>query len=209
MDKIKLLTLKLNKLFVRTAQEFKKNNINVVMPTYAPQRGEILADLANNGVDTLIAGGLDGTSCFKEVPQIGLDEDTVCYGGIFPQHITKKIVDTIPEDKLKNRKTAVFSYTNSLGWSKFIQRRNLNTEIVATVEQNLRNFFEEKGNLVKILDAAGLSAYKIPTEYVSSDTEISKLKIIYNKLKNELGRIVIQDCRDYVWQRGRKRYGFC
>lgn len=204
MDKIKLLTLKLNKLFVRTAQEFKKNNINVVMPTYAPQRGEILADLANNGVDTLIAGGLDGTSCFKEVPQIGLDEDTVCYGGIFPQHITKKIVDTIPEDKLKNRKTAVFSYTNSLGWSKFIQRRNLNTEIVATVEQNLRNFFEEKGNLVKILDAAGLSAYKIPTEYVSSDTEVYKLKIIYNKLKNELGKIVLQDCRTMFGNAGGK-----
>ena len=191
---IKKLTLMLNRTLAATAQRFKQDNVSVVMPTYVTQRGEILKELAQFGVETLIAGGYNGAQCFKEIPQVGMPEDTLPFTDAFPEYITKGIVDIIPEQRLKDRKVAVFSYVNNLGWSRHIQNRNLNTEIVATVEQNLRNYFEEKGNLLKILDTAGLSAYKIPTEHVNNNTSAEQLLEVYNRIKNEDGKVVVQDC---------------
>lgn len=164
------------------------------MPTYIPQRGEILQELSQYGVETLISGGYQGAKCFKDIEQVGMPEDTLPYTDSFPEWITKGIVDRIPEERLRNRKVAVFSYVNNLGWSGFIKGRNLNTEIVATVEQNLRNYFEEKGNLLKILDTAGLTAYKIPSEHVSNNTSAEELAAVYHRLKNEDGKVVVQDC---------------
>lgn len=193
-NEIKKITLMLNRTLAATAQRFKQDNVSVVMPTYVTQRGEILKELAQFGVETLISGGYNGARCFKEIPQVGMPEDTLPYTDAFPEYITKGIVDIIPEQRLKDRKVAVFSYVNNLGWSRHIQNRNLNTEIVATVEQNLRNYFEEKGNLLKILDTAGLSAYKIPTEHVNNDTSAEQLLEVYNRIKNEDGKVVVQDC---------------
>ena len=107
-------------------------------------------------------------------------------------------MQTIPEDKLKNKKIAIFSFINSIGWSNYIKERNLNTEIIATVEQSLRNYFEEKGNLIKILQTAGLGAYTIPTEHVSKQMSYKELYAVYHKLKNEDGKVVLQDIRSKV-----------
>lgn len=194
MREMKKLSLQLDLELSKIAKKFKGQGISVVMPTYIPQRGEILQELSQYGVETLISGGYQGAKCFKDIEQVGMPEDTLPYTDSFPEWITKGIVDRIPEERLRNRKVAVFSYVNNLGWSGFIKGRNLNTEIVATVEQNLRNYFEEKGNLLKILDTAGLTAYKIPSEHVSNNTSAEELAAVYHRLKNEDGKVVVQDC---------------
>ncbi len=194
MREMKKLSLQLDLELSKIAKKFKGQGISVVMPTYIPQRGEILQELSQYGVETLISGGYQGAKCFKDIEQVGMPEDTLPYTDSFPEWITKGIVDRIPEERLRNRKVAVFSYVNNLGWSGFIKSRNLNTEIVATVEQNLRNYFEEKGNLLKILDTAGLTAYKIPSEHVSNNTSAEELAAVYHRLKNEDGKVVVQDC---------------
>lgn len=194
MSEMKKLSLQLDLELSKIAKKFKGQGISVVMPTYIPQRGEILQELSQYGVETLISGGYQGAKCFKDIEQVGMPEDTLPYTDSFPEWITKGIVDRIPEERLRNRKVAVFSYVNNLGWSGFIKGRNLNTEIVATVEQNLRNYFEEKGNLLKILDTAGLTAYKIPSEHVSNNTSAEELAAVYRRLKNEDGKVVVQDC---------------
>ncbi len=194
MENVHQINTELNNVLEQVAEQFRQNNISVVMPTYIPQRGEILQEFASRGVDVVISGGIRGAQCFKSIPQYGMEEDTLPYVDGFPEYITRKITGLLPEDSLKNRQAAVFSYVNNLGWSRHIEERGLNTEIIATVEQNLRGYFEEKGNLLKILDTAGLSAYKIPTQHVSNETPIDELMEIYDAVKNEDGRVVVQDC---------------
>ena len=194
MDSVKKINTDLNNILEKVASQFREQNISVVMPTYIPQRGEILQEFSSRGVETAISGGIRGAQCFKNIPQYGMEEDTLPYTDGFPEYITKEITNLLPEDRLKNRQVAVFSYVNNLGWGKHIEERGLNTEIVASVEQNLRGFFEEKGNLLKILDTAGLSAYKIPTRHVSNETPIDELIEVYDSVKNEDGRVVVQDC---------------
>ena len=194
MKKIKQITTDLNNVLENVAAQFKKENISVVMPTYIPQRGEILQEFATRGIETAISGGIEGAQCFASIPQFGMIEDTFPYTDGFPDYITKRITDLLPEARLKDRKVAIFSYVNNLGWGRHIKERGLNTEIVATVEQNLRSYFEEKGNLLKILDTAELSAYKIPTRHVSKETPIDELIDVYETIKNEDGKVVVQDC---------------
>ncbi|MDD4556345.1 MAG: hypothetical protein PHE89_03335 [Alphaproteobacteria bacterium] len=186
--------IKLNKVFYQVINHFKKENVSVVMPTYVPQRGEILKDFAKEGIDTFIAGGQGDARCFSAIPQKGLDEDTSPYLAIFPKEITRKIVDLIPEEKLKNRKTAVFAYIPDLNWSGHIKERNLNTEIVGSVEQDLRKYFEEKGNLITILKAANLENHTIPTREILPTTSLEEIKEIYREISNEQGKIVLQSC---------------
>lgn len=195
---VKKITFTTNKILKHISDGFIRNNITVIMPTYMPQRGEVLRALAVNGVDTMIVGGPKNSRFYKEIPQIGTEIDVLPHIGVFPPHITKEIVQTIPENKLKNKKIAIFSFINSIGWSNYIKERNLNTEIVATVEQSLRNYFEEKGNLIKILQTAGLEAYIIPTEHVSKQMSYHELYAVYHKLKNEDGKVVLQDIRSKV-----------
>lgn len=197
-NEVKKLTFTTNKILKHISDNFIQNGITVIMPTYMPQRGEVLRALAVNGVDTLIVGGPKNSRFYKEIPQIGTEIDVLPHIGVFPPHITKEIVQTIPENKLKNKKIAIFSFINSIGWSNYIKERNLNTEIVATVEQSLRNYFEEKGNLIKILQTAGLGAYTIPTEHVSKQMSYDELYAVYHKLKNEEGKVVLQDIRSKV-----------
>ncbi|OPZ77740.1 MAG: hypothetical protein BWY78_00884 [Alphaproteobacteria bacterium ADurb.Bin438] len=200
----KKLALEVNRALSRVAQDLKSKNIPVIMPTYAPQRGDILTELANKGVDTLIAGGVKGAKCFKDIPQYGIDEDTAPYIGVFPSKVTEKIVNAIPENKIKDREVVVFSYINSLGWGEEIKKRNLNTKIVGTVEQSLRKYFEEKGNLIKILDTAGLEDYKIPTKHIDDNVRDEDLKKIYKELKSKDGKVVIQGCRSKIGSGGGK-----
>ena len=194
MQNVNKLNQQLNNVLEYVVDQFKQQNISIVMPTYIPQRGEILREFASRGVETVISGGIRGARCFKEIPQFGMEEDTLPYTDGFPEYITRNITHLLPEESIKNRKVAVFSYVNNLGWSRHIKERGLNTEIVATAEQNLRGYFEEKGNLLKILDTAGLSAYKIPTRHVNHETPIDELINIYDLIKNDDGRIVVQDC---------------
>lgn len=204
MNEVKQTALQVNQLLYQVASKFKKENVSVVMPTYIPQRGEVLRELAQYGVDVMIAGGYKGARCFKEIPQVGMEEDTLPYTAGFPEYITEGIVNLLPEERIANRKVAVFSYVANLGWSNYIQKRGLNTEIVATVEQNLRDYFEEKGNLLEILDKAGLATYKIPTEHVNPSMSVADLRKVYDQIKNQQGKVVLQDCRSHNGNAGGK-----
>ncbi len=184
----------LNSLMGNVFADFRQNDVCVVMPTYVPQRGEILREFANNGVKTFISGGYQNAQTFPEVPQKGLPEDTMEYVSSFPQHITQQIADTIPEALLREQKVAIFTYEVDFGWKELILARNLDTKVVSTIEQSQRGYFEEKGNLSYILDKAGLSAYKIPVERVDGKTSIDELVDVYDRLKDEKGRVVVQDC---------------
>ena len=194
MSKIQKLNKDVNLLMAGVIDNFKQNNISLVMPTYVPQRGEILQEFARAGVKTFIAGGYQNARTFPEVPQKGLERDTIEFISSFPLHISKQIAETIPVEILQNGKIAIFTYEVDFGWKDLILNRGLNTEISATLEHNQRGYFEEKGNLTHILDKAGLSAYKIPTRRVNSSTPIDELIEIYDMLKSEDGRVVVQDC---------------
>ena len=194
MSKLDELNQNINILMSGVITHFKQNNISLIMPTYVPQRGEILREFAQQGISTFIAGGYRNTQTFAEIPQKGLPADTMEYISSFPKQITKDIVDVIPENLLRNQKIAIFSYQVDFDWGNLIQQRNLNTEIIGTQEQSQRGYFEEKGNLMHILDTAGLSAYKIPSKLVNSQTSLDELIDIYDNLKNEDGRVVVQDC---------------
>ncbi|MBS4772745.1 MAG: hypothetical protein KHX55_00520 [Proteobacteria bacterium] len=194
MSNLDELNQNINLLMSGVISHFKENNVSLIMPTYVPQRGEILREFAKEGVKTFIAGGYQNARTFAEVPQKGLPEDTIEYISSFPEHITREIAGAIPEDLLRQRKIALFAYEVDFGWSDLIRRRGLDTEIVSTLEQNQRKYFEEKGNLTHILDAAGLSDYKIPATRVNAATPLDELIEIYDRLKNEDGRVVVQDC---------------
>ena len=194
MSKTNQLNQDINLLMAGVIENFKQNNVSLIMPTYVPQRGEILREFARAGVSVFIAGGYRNARTFPEVPQKGLPEDTIGFISSFPPRITKQIVDVIPQTLLQNRKIAVFTYEVDFGWQDLIGARGLNTEIVSTLEQNQRGYFEEKGNLTHILDTAGLSAYKIPSSRVNGETPLDELIDVYDALKNEDGRVVVQDC---------------
>ena len=79
MSKLNKLNQEVNTLMTGVMDHFKQNNISLIMPTYVPQRGEILREFAANGVQTFIAGGYQDARTFREVPQKGLSEDTMGY----------------------------------------------------------------------------------------------------------------------------------
>ena len=88
-NEVKKLTLTTNKILKHISDNFIRDNITVIMPTYMPQRGEVLRVLAVNGVDTLIVGGPKNSRFYKEIPQIGTEIDVLPHIGVFPPQITK------------------------------------------------------------------------------------------------------------------------
>ena len=72
MSKLDELNQNINILMSGVITHFKQNNISLIMPTYVPQRGEILREFAQQGISTFIAGGYRNTQTFAEIPQKGL-----------------------------------------------------------------------------------------------------------------------------------------
>lgn len=204
-EKLAILT---NKEFTRTAKKLQKSNTTMFMPTYIPQRGRMLDELNKLGVETIIAGGKKGSQIYKSTKQYGLKLDPSSVAGIFPEEVTKDIVNAVPAKELKNKNVAIYSYVGSLGWSGHLKNRNLGTKTVATNEQNLRKFFEEKGNLLKILQSAGLEKHIIPTKHISGKENHDYLKKVYEQLKNEDGKVVIQGCKSKDGNAGGKGTAF-
>lgn len=185
----------LHDAFQRICDEFTREGILVVMPTYTPQRGRLLDDFARAGGRAVISGGKKGFRAFGHVPQFGIDIDTTTYNTLFPPEMTREIVGAIPDDLLRGAKVALFSYMPPpVPWEDYIKARNLGTEIVATSDQNTRAFFEKKSNLAGILQAAGLGAHVIPTEMRRGDETPDALKACYHRLKSDDGRVVVQGC---------------
>jgi hypothetical protein len=196
-----LETLKkdLDAAFERIASEFAAEGVTILMPTFSPPQGRLLSEFNRVGGKAAIAGGKNKTQAFRNVTQYGLDFDTTAYINMFPPGMSEKIVGAIPDKMLENKKVAVFAFIPPpASWAKHIADRGLNTEIVASNEQNTRMFFENKGNLMHVLEDSGLKAYVIPTEVVSSLLSEKELRDVYNRVKNEKGKVVVQTCiEDY------------
>lgn len=192
LDKLKSA---LDAAFDRIAREFTEDDISVLMPTYSPSQGRLLSEFNRVGGRSAIAGGKRNTPMFANVPQHGLDFDTTAHINMFPPGMSEKIVGALPDDLLRDRKVAVFSFIPPPEtWERHIADRGLGTEVVASNEQNTRLFFENKGNLVHILKECGLDAYIIPTEVVDATTPERKLRETYNRIRNENGKVVVQSC---------------
>ncbi|MDF3022680.1 MAG: hypothetical protein K0R10_41 [Alphaproteobacteria bacterium] len=190
LDKLKPA---LDAAFERISKEFNDGGVTVLMPTYSPSQGRLLSEFNRVGGKAVIVGGMKDKPSYKNVPQFGLDFDTTAYINMFPQGMSEQITGTIPEALLKDKKVAIFAFiTPPASWAKHIADRKLNTDIVATNEQNTRLFFENKGNLMHILKEAGLEAYVIPTEVVSSKLPEKELRAIYHRMKNDAGKVVVQ-----------------
>lgn len=185
----------LDDAFARTAAEFNAEGISVVMATYAPQQGRLLSDYAAAGGDAMIAGGRHDAPAFANVPQYGQGFDTSAHLNMFPAGMSEQIVSALPEEKLRNRKVAVFAFIPPANlWASYIAARGLQTNIVASNEQNTRLFFEQKGNLVHILKDAGLDAYVIPTEVVEQGADEATLRAVYARVRSHNGKVVVQPC---------------
>lgn len=185
----------LDAAFERISKEFETDGITVLMPTYSPPQGRLLSEFNKVGGKAYIAGGKEGKPAFKNVTQFGLDFDTTAYINMFPAGMSEKITGAIPDDLLKDKKVAVFAFiTPPASWKKHIADRGLNTDVVASNEQNTRLFFENKGNLMHVLEEAGLGKYVIPTEVVSSLLSDKELREVYQRVKNDKGKVVVQSC---------------
>lgn len=185
----------LDQAFERISAEFAADGVSVLMPTYSPPQGRLLAEFNRVGGKAFIAGGKKNAPAFKNVQQFGLEFDTTPYINSFPKGMSEQIVGAIPDALIKDKKVAVFAFiTPPASWGKHIADRGQNTEIVATNEQNTRLFFENKGNLMHILKEAGLGAYVIPTEVVDGKKSDAELRAIYNRVKSDSGKVVVQSC---------------
>ncbi|MDI1226364.1 MAG: hypothetical protein PSY14_01590 [bacterium] len=183
----------LDAAFERISKEFNDDGVTVLMPTYSPSQGRLLSEFNRVGGKATIIGGMKDKPSYKNVPQFGLDFDTTAYINMFPKGMSEQITGTIPEALLRDKKIAIFAFiTPPASWAKHIADRQLNTELVATNEQNTRLFFENKGNLMHILKEAGLEAYVIPTEVVSSKLPEKELRAVYHRMKNDAGKVVVQ-----------------
>lgn len=192
---LRQLSSDLQDSFEQICRDFSAEDISVLMPTYMPQQGRLLSEFARAGGKSCISGGKNGRPAFENVPQYGLDFDTSAHLNMFPEGMSEAIVGAIPDEALKDKKIALFTFIPSpKPWSEYIHERDLNAKIVATNEQNTRLFFEKKGNLMHILEEAGLGAYVIPTAVVDASASEQELRDIYNKFKNENGRVVVQPC---------------
>ena len=180
-------------LFDKIAKAYAYLNIPILMADYAIQRGGILSEFVSHGGKAYMAGGKDGQQFFKNVPQFTLNYDTFCNRNL---GVIKDIVSRFPKF-IVSENYATFCYVpmgNNL-WQKNIQA-HLGGNIVATSEQNLRSYFEEKVNLTHILKTAGLEKNIIPSAIIKGAEPLSEMECyaIYDRLKSKDGKIVIQRC---------------
>ena len=189
-----------DQVFKNTLDDILKRNITFLMPAYYPQRGGVLVDAAKNGSRVVIAGGTKGQQIFKGIPQYGIVGGTT--GVEETQEGLKTIVSQFPKNI--SGPVAVFSEA-PLGfnaWGEAVQSHLENVEIVATNEQSLRLYFEEKVNLTSILEKAGLSKHIIPSQIIEFPISVEEIISTYNSLKNKDGKVVVQSCGQGVNESG-------
>lgn len=185
-------------------QAYAQRGVTIVAPAFYPSRllGTI-SSFSKNGCNVVMAGGGSGQKFFENVPQYTIDRDTT--GLDETTENVKKIVDAIPEGSLTGD-IAILLYSSILEgdnlWQKSISEKFSKTRIVASNEQNITSFFEEKTNLSDILTFAGLEKYIIPNQLVKTQLSVTEKYKLYERLKDENGRIVIQSCGPNVNEKG-------
>ena len=94
-------------------------NSIIIAPTYYPETCSILQEIAEKTkLETLIVGGNDKEPIFKNVPQISVDFKC---SGVDSENDknTKKIIDSIPVEKLKGKKVYLYQFMH-YQWKKFL-----------------------------------------------------------------------------------------
>ncbi len=200
-ENLNRLTVKELELFDKLAQAYAANNIPILMADYATQRGGILSEFVASGGRAYIAGGSNGQQFFPNVPQFTLPYDAFNDRTI---DLAKNIVTCFPQGLVQD-KFATFNYApvGDMFWARSIQER-LGGRVVATSEQNFRDYFEEKANLTDILTQAGLSKHIIPSKVIRNNKPLTGLQseFLYKSLADEQGRIVIQECGEGNTEQG-------
>jgi len=188
-------------VFAQTVKNLSDRGVLFVMPAFYPQRGGILEDVVNAGGRAIIAGGAPNQQLFKGIPQYSPGYDTTGISET-PKEIYE-IVKSIPLELTKDRKIALFveAPVGNL-WSDNLRVKK-KADIIASNEQNLRLFFEEKTNLQKILTEAGLEECFIPSEIVKADSlDAAQISSLYQTYKNQDGKVVIQSCGSENFESG-------
>ena len=149
-------------VFNKTVKELSAKNTLFVMTAFYPQRGGILQDVVKAGGQAVIAGGAPNQQLFTDIPQYSPGYDTTGISET-PKEIYE-IVKALPKELVSGRPVALFveAPVGNL-WSNNLRVKK-RADIIASNEQNLRLFFEEKTNLQKILTEAGLEECFIPSE---------------------------------------------
>ena len=200
-EKLNQLTKEGLTIFDKLARAYAYNNIPILMADHIPQRGGILSEFVSHGGKAFMAGGQTGQQFFKNVPQYTLSYDTFTSRDLSS---IDAITSLFPKS-LVQENFATFCYTH-MGdrlWTRGVQK-HVGGNLVASNEQNFRSFFEEKTNLLDILRLAGLDKNIIPTKLLRGTKPLSDAEatFLYEKLKSEEGKIVIQCCGEGVTERG-------
>lgn len=186
------LSKNVKKVFDKTVDKLSKDGVLFVMPAFYPQRGGILEDVVARGGRAIIAGGAPKQQLFEGIVQYSPGFDTTGISET-PKEI-HEIVKAIPTEIVKDKKVALFVEA-PVGkyWSNNLRLKG--AKIVASNEQNLRLFFEEKTNLKKILEEAGLQDCLIPSEVVEvKNLGMEDLDKLYAKYQGQNGKVVVQSC---------------
>lgn len=179
-------------IFENTVKSLSRKGTIFVMPAFYPQRGGILQDVVALGGKAIIAGGAPQQQLFDGISQYSPGYDTTGISETAKE--IYKIVRAIPDETIRGKDVALFVEAPvARHWSNNLRIKKAN--IVASNEQNLRSFFEEKTNLENILKTAGLEDCFIPSEVVVSEKLTAKdMAELYEKYKGETGRVVLQSC---------------
>ncbi len=195
------LTVTELELFDKLAQAYAANDIPILMADHLPQRGGILSEFVASGGKAYMAGGKDGQQYFKNVPQFTTPYDT------FVERDTSSIdaiTSLFPRNIVRNN-FAFFCYTPMADrlWSRGTQAQ-VGGNLIANSEQNFREYFEEKTNLLDILHQAGLDAHAIPSKVVRHDRPLTEAQseFLYKSLADEQGRVVVQECGEGNTEKG-------
>lgn len=179
-------------IFEKTVKDLTQKGTVFVMPAFYPQRGGILQEVVALGGKAVIAGGAPRQRLFDGIEQYSPGYDTTGISETAAE--IYKIVRAIPDEIVRGKDVALFVEAPvARHWSNNLRIKKAN--IVASNEQNLRSFFEEKTNLEKILKTAGLEDCFIPSEVVVSEKLTSEdMAELYEKYKGQSGRVVLQSC---------------
>lgn len=179
-------------IFAETVRDMAEKDVLFVMPAFYPQRGGILEDVVKAGGKAVIAGGAPNQQLFEGIPQYspGYDTTGICET---PKEI-HEIVKALPGELVRGKSVALFVEAPvGRHWSNNLKLKK--AKIVASNEQNLRLFFEEKTNLQKVLESAGLHECFIPSEVVDvSVLDEQMIDVLYAKYQGQSGKVVLQSC---------------
>lgn len=184
----------------KTFEMLKNNNVTLVMSAFYPQRGSILNEYAKQGGKAIISGGLEGQQIFPYVTQYGLEYETT--GIEETPYRLQEIVSALPKNIQGNVGLCVEAPLGDNLWSKNLQSHLGGVNLVGSNEQNLRSYFEEKMNLVSILQKSGLQKYIIPQTIISEPQSKESLQDIYEQFKSKDGKVVVQNCGPGVNESG-------